>query len=112
MTLIADFVKAVKERAVAVISTAAVGAVVAACLAGYEIGKNIALKSWVISYIDEREALRDRIAEMRNDIAELENIRDKAEDETIIADLTDRIDDLKLRLAALLDDDQVDQIRD
>lgn len=112
MTLIADLVKATKERAVAVLSTAAVGVVMAACVAGYEVGKNVALKSWVISHVDERFATRDRIAEMRDDISELENIRDKSEDETVVADLTDRINDLKSRLSTLIDDGQVDQIRD
>lgn len=112
MTLLTDFKKAVKERTVAVLSTAAVGAVVAACVAGYEVGKNVALKSYVHEYVDGMFARRDQIATLRDDIASLRDTRSKSENEDVIADLDARITTLQGRLESLLNDGQINQVDD
>lgn len=105
MALVRDFIDGFKKNLIGVASTGAVGLVVAACVTGYEVGKNVAFKSYVHEYVDSAFERRDAEASLRADIASLETIRDKSENADVIADLNERIEALRGRL-------QVNQVDD
>ena len=86
-----------------------IGAVLSALVAGvlalgvavYETAKDVALRTWVVGYVQAQFRARDQIAQIEDDIASLRTTMSKSENPEVIADLEARIEEYEARIEEL-----------